>query len=173
MISEGNISAVDRLPQSQPRHPSYTVVLSASLQVAMTTRRRAREIVLQVLFEEEFHPTRDDDPSHEFLNQRLLSNRPLVQFATELLQGVRSHRKEIDLLLSKNAANWSLKRMSAIDRNILRIAAYEMFFGSVPGRVAINEAVDIAKRYGSRNSGQFVNGLLDRLLKEREAPAEQ
>jgi N utilization substance protein B len=101
-----------------------------------------------------------------------LGNRPLVQFATELLQGVRSHRKDIDLLLSKNAANWSLKRMSAIDRNILRIAAYEMFFGSVPGRVAINEAVDIAKRYGSRNSGQFVNGLLDRLFKEREAPAE-
>jgi N utilization substance protein B len=101
-----------------------------------------------------------------------LQNKPLVTFALELLYGVRNHRTEIDQVLSKHAANWSLKRMTTIDRNILRISAYEILFGDVPGRVSINEAIELAKRYGSRNSGQFVNGILDRILKEHQKSSE-
>jgi N utilization substance protein B len=83
-----------------------------------------------------------------------------------LLNGVRKNRYKVDQLLSQKATNWSLRRMSAIDRNILRLATYEMVHVGTPGRVAINEAVEIAKRYGGKNSSTFVNGVLDRVLRE-------
>jgi N utilization substance protein B len=134
----------------------------------MTTRRRAREVSLQVLYEEDINPLRELSVADQFVSKRLLQNKPLVTFALELLYGVRNHRTEIDQVLSKHAANWSLKRMTTIDRNILRISTYEILFGDVPGRVSINEAIELAKRYGSRNSGQFVNGILDRILKEHQ-----
>jgi N utilization substance protein B len=102
----------------------------------------------------------------------MLNNKPLVAFAKDILYGVREHRTEIDQLLSKHTVNWSLKRMTTIDRNILRIATYEIVFGDVPGRVSINEAIELAKRYGSRNSGQFVNGIMDRILKEHQKSQE-
>lgn len=135
----------------------------------MTTRRRAREIVLQVLFEEDLHPMRDEQIAMDFLFKRLSYNDSLIDFAKELLVGVRAHRAEIDKLLSKYSANWSIKRMATSDRNVMRIAAYEMLYGETPGRVAINEAIDIAKRYGSLNSGAFVNGILDRMFKDHKA----
>jgi len=135
----------------------------------MTTRRRAREIVLQVLFEEDLHPMRDEQIAMDFLFKRLSYNDSLIDFAKEILVGVRSHRVEIDKLLSKYSANWSIKRMATSDRNVMRIAAYEMLYGETPGRVAINEAIDIAKRYGSLNSGAFVNGILDRMFKDHKA----
>ncbi|AMV32500.1 hypothetical protein VN12_10270 [Pirellula sp. SH-Sr6A] len=138
----------------------------------MTTRRRAREVALQVLYEEDINPLREFSVADQFVQKRMLQNKPLVTFALELLYGVRNHRTDIDQVLSKHAANWSLKRMTTIDRNILRISAYEILFGDVPGRVSINEAIELAKRYGSRNSGQFVNGILDRILKEHQKPAE-
>ncbi len=132
----------------------------------MTTRRRAREIVLQVLYEDDLNPTRNMAVADQFLAARLLQNKPLIAFAMELLGGVRKNRPQIDRLVSSHALNWSIKRMSAIDRNVLRLATYEMVFGDVPGRVVMNEAVELAKRYGNRNSGQFVNGILDRIYRE-------
>lgn len=137
----------------------------------MTTRRRAREIVLQVLFEEDLHPMRDEAAAEGFIARRLLRNPALVAFAQGVWRGVREHRSEIDKRIGRHSANWSIKRMATIDRNILRIATYEMMYGGVPGPVAINEAIDIARRYGSLNSGQFVNGILDRILKEGANPA--
>lgn len=135
----------------------------------MVTRRRAREIVLQVLFEEDLHPTRDDLIAKEFLAKRLHRHEPLVAFAQSLIDGVRNHRQQLDKLLSKHSANWAIKRMATIDRNVLRIAAFEMLHGDTPGRVAINEAIDIARRYGGLHSGAFVNGILDRILREEVA----
>jgi transcription antitermination protein NusB len=135
----------------------------------MTTRRRAREIVLQVLYEEELHPLRDPADAEEFISRRMRHNKALVEFARQLWQGVCAHRSDLDVRIGKHSANWSLKRMATIDRNVLRIAAYEMLYGNVPGRVAINEAIEIARRYGNLNSGPFVNGILDRVLKENEA----
>ncbi|MBU6173360.1 MAG: transcription antitermination factor NusB [Planctomycetes bacterium] len=134
----------------------------------MTTRRRAREVTLQVLYEEDINPLRELSTADQFVAKRMLQNKPLVAFAKELLYGVRNHRQEIDKLLSKHAANWSIKRMTTIDRNILRISTYEIVFGDIPGRVSINEAIELAKRYGHRNSPLFVNGILDRILKEHE-----
>lgn len=112
---------------------------------------------------------RDEQIAMDFLFKRLSYNDSLIDFAKELLVGVRAHRAEIDKLLSKYSANWSIKRMATSDRNVMRIAAYEMLYGETPGRVAINEAIDIAKRYGSLNSGAFVNGILDRMFKDHKA----
>lgn len=112
---------------------------------------------------------RDEQIAMDFLFKRLSYNDSLIDFAKEILVGVRSHRVEIDKLLSKYSANWSIKRMATSDRNVMRIAAYEMLYGETPGRVAINEAIDIAKRYGSLNSGAFVNGILDRMFKDHKA----
>jgi N utilization substance protein B len=135
----------------------------------MTTRRRAREVALQVLYEEDVNPLRELTVADQFVAKRMLNNKPLIAFAQQILSGVREHRDELDEILTKHAANWSIKRMTTIDRNILRMSSYEMLYGEVPGRVSINEAIELAKRYGNRNSGQFVNGILDRVLREHEA----
>lgn len=134
----------------------------------MTTRRRAREIVLQLLYEEDLHPEQNAKVADAFLVKRLHGNRPLVEFARQLFKQVLTHRKEIDKALSAKAANWSLRRMAAIDRNILRLGAYEIMMTDTPRVVVINEAVVLAKRYGDRQSGQFVNGILDRLFNQPE-----
>lgn len=130
----------------------------------MTTRRRAREIVLQLLYEEDLHPEQDAALAEQFLKKRLHGNRPLVEFGRQLFRNVLANRKEIDKALSAKATNWSLRRMAAIDRNVLRMGAYELLMTDTPGPVVINEAVALAKRYGDRQSGQFVNGILDRVL---------
>lgn len=135
----------------------------------MSTRRRCREVVLQILYEDDLNPERNLKNSEQFLISRLKGNRPLIEFANGLLRGTRQNRREIDKQLSERATNWSLRRMAAIDRNVMRLAAYEILFGGTPGRVAINEAVELAKRFGDRNSGQFVNGVLDRLLHDQAA----
>jgi transcription antitermination protein NusB len=137
----------------------------------MTTRRRAREIVLQLLYEEDLHPEQNAAVADQFLFKRLHGNRPLVEFARKLFRNVVANRKELDKALSSKAANWSLRRMAAIDRNVLRLGAYELLMTDTPGRVVINEAVELAKRYGDRQSGQFVNGILDRVLHHVAPPA--
>lgn len=137
----------------------------------MTTRRRAREIVLQVLFQDDLNPTRNFATDEDFFQRRLLGNKPLIAFAKEILAGVRMNRDKLDKMIGEYAINWSVKRMSTIDRNILRLATYEMRFADVPDRVVINEAIELAKRYGQQNSGSFVNGILDRAIKmKNEAP---
>jgi N utilization substance protein B len=114
------------------------------------------------------NPSHSLRASDDFLRSRLQNNKDLVKFATSLLSGTRRNRPELDALLVAQADNWSLERMAATDRNILRLAAFEILYTETPGRVAINEAVELAKRFGSKNSAQFVNGVLDSLLKMRE-----
>ena len=89
-------------------------------------------------------------------------------YADELIRGTFTHLREIDELLSSYAENWTIERMAAVDRNVLRIAVYEMLFSKgVPPVVAINEAVDIAKKFSTPLSGAFVNGILDRIREEK------
>jgi N utilization substance protein B len=85
-----------------------------------------------------------------------------------LILGVRRNQHELNELLDKTADNWSLDRMAATDRNVLRLGAFELLYTDTPGRAAINEAVELAKRYGSANSAPFVNGILDKFLKRPE-----
>ena len=133
----------------------------------MFRRSRAREVVLQVLYEDDLNSDRDMSASDEFLSRRLNGDPALIAFANEILSGVRRNRGEIDALLAERAANWRLERMAVTDRNILRLAAFEMLYTDTPDRVAINEAVELAKRFGAKQSSQFVNGILDRLFRDR------
>ncbi|MDG2380156.1 MAG: transcription antitermination factor NusB [Pirellulaceae bacterium] len=134
----------------------------------MPRRSRAREVALQVLYQDDLNPSHSMSASDDFLRSRLNHNKELVEFGQSLVSGTRRNRPELDILLVSQADNWSLQRMAATDRNILRMAAFEILYSETPGRVAINEAVELAKRFGSKNSAQFVNGILDGVLKLRD-----
>lgn len=135
----------------------------------MSSRRRAREIVLQLLYQHDLNHEQEPEVVQKFLRERLLHKGPSIQFATSLLSGTLDNRKKIDSVLTANAANWTVKRMATIDRNILRLGTYEILFADTPGQVAINEAIELAKRYGDRNSPSFVNGILDRILNSNQS----
>jgi N utilization substance protein B len=134
----------------------------------MSRRRRAREVVLQILYEDDLNPDRTPEAADRFLCNRLNDDEELIDFGRSLVAGVRKHRDEIDKLLVERADNWTLERMAVTDRNILRLGAFEILHFGTPERVAINEAVELAKRYGAKQSPHFVNGVLDRFMhKER------
>ncbi len=131
----------------------------------MTRRTRGREIALQVLYQTEQNPGLALEEIARFVERRLRGDVKLVAFAESLIAGVRTHQPRIDALISEVAENWRIDRMAAIDRNILRLGAYEMLHcPEVPTKVAINEALELAKRYSTAQSSRFVNGILDRLL---------
>ena len=129
----------------------------------MARRSRAREVALQVLYQDDLNPGANPAKADEFLRSRLAGDE-LAEFARSLVAGVRRNRGELDELLGRTADNWTLERMAATDRNVLRLGAYEILYTATPGRVAINEAVELAKRFGTGHSAQFVNGILDRFL---------
>ena len=135
----------------------------------MSRRSRAREIVLQVLYQNDLNPDQPDDIRLQFINARLSHDEALIEFAQQLLSGVRKHLEQVDTHLEETARNWRLSRMAATDRNVLRLGAYEILFTDTPDRVVINEAIELAKRYGTNNSSQFVNGVLDRLMRLNES----
>jgi N utilization substance protein B len=118
---------------------------------------------LQVLFQDDLNPGGNPAVGDEFLCLRLKLTE-LIEFARSLVTGVRQNRAELDALLARTADNWGLERMAATDRNILRLGAYEILHADTPDRVAINEAVELAKRFGTAHSAHFVNGILDRFI---------
>jgi N utilization substance protein B len=131
----------------------------------MTRRSRGREVALQVLYQIEQNPGAPPDEVRRFIERRLLEDSKLSEFTEGLIAGVKEHQARIDAMISQVAENWRLDRMAAIDRNILRLGAYEMLFcPDVPAKVAINEALELAKRYSTAQSSRFVNGILDRVL---------
>jgi N utilization substance protein B len=125
-------------------------------------RSKARKRALDVLFEAELR----GEPALEVLGERSRDiDRPVPPYASELVRGVQAHRERIDQLLAGHAHGWSLDRMPAVDRNILRIGSYELLWaGDVPDGVAISEAVQLARDLSTEGSPAFVNGLLARLL---------
>jgi len=133
----------------------------------MPRRHRAREVALQVLFQDDLNLGIDPHVGEAFIRRRLRWPE-LAELASSLVAGVRLHRLKLDQLLEHTADNWSLRRMAATDRNVLRLGAYEILYSETPNRVAINEAVELAKRFGAAQSGQFVNGILDRFLAQRK-----
>ena len=136
----------------------------------MSRRSRVREIVLQILYQDDVNPDADPVETDRFLRGRLKQDEESIDFANVLYSGVRRNVQELDSMLSSFADNWAMERMAVTDRNILRMGAFEILYTETPDRVAINEAVELAKRYGAKQSPQFVNGLLDRFLREvREA----
>jgi len=146
----------------------------------MGSRRRARELALKVLYRV--------DLTHEEMHQSLQSVLELMslgepgeeatgdsvgggpsgesrEFAWKLVQGVQANLSQIDELLTRMAQNWRVERMTMVDRNILRLAIYELLFcPEIPERVSINEAIELGKRFGSAESPAFINGILDQVL---------
>ncbi len=141
----------------------------------MGTRRKAREAALQFLFQDDFggagsHGAEDIDERFDRFCLFYQISHKARPYALELLHGIAARRQELDRIIRENAENWRLERIAIMDRNLLRIGAYEMVFaGDVPPQVAINEAVEIAKRFGSGDSPGFVNGVLDAVNTKRGA----
>ncbi len=136
----------------------------------MRKRTLARELALQLMYQLDLRGVEVLDEVDGYLRQN--SGDPeVLAFARGLLLGAWEQKAQIDARIEEVAKNWQLKRMAAIDRNILRLATYELLFrDDVPPLVTINEAIDIAKKYSTKNSGPFVNGILDN-IRIRCAPA--
>ena len=140
-------------------------------------RRKAREIALQILYQLDVQEQLTSEQAAALFWQHFSreaappaseggeeANRA---FADQLVRGVREHLAEIDALLGRASRNWRLERMARVDRNLLRLAIYELkYCADVPAKVAINEAIEIAKRFGTAESPAFVNGILDRCLED-------
>ncbi|WP_321491646.1 transcription antitermination factor NusB [uncultured Desulfobacter sp.] len=136
----------------------------------MGDRRKSRELALQALFSMDLNRTDSLPQLDEFLDQYGEDvSEPTRLFFQTLVDGVLNNRKKIDTLLDQCAKNWKISRMPAVDRNIMRIAAFEMLhLSDIPHSVSINEAVDIGKKFGTRDSGPFINGVLDRIRTQQE-----
>ena len=163
----------------------------------MGHRREARERAVQFLFQHDLNPPEklDEALEHFWDSQRApaiaeekaratwgqktelapahrRTNWPPGVFADSLIRGVLEHRAELDQRIKQHAQNWDLNRMAVVDRNVLRLAIYEMLYREdIPPVVSINEAVDIAKKFSTQDSGKFVNGILDKIKGELMRPA--
>lgn len=139
----------------------------------MRKRTLARELALQLMYQLDLRGSEVLEEVDGYLQQN--SGDPeVLAFARDLLSGTWERRALIDAKIEEVAKNWQLKRMAAIDRNILRLATYELLFrDDVPPLVTINEAIDIAKKYSTKNSGPFVNGILDNIRLRCAPPAKQ
>lgn len=131
----------------------------------MGDRRQARELALQALF---FLDTDKSDPDENLaafcLNNEDLLSENVKPFFMDLVKGVLEYRTEIDALLHKYSKNWRITRMPVVDRNIMRMATFEFLKRpDIPSSVTINEAVEIGKKYGTKDSGSFINGVLDQI----------
>jgi len=132
----------------------------------MRRRTRAREFALQILYQIDITKDKLEDILDNFWNyQEEKEADPAVKdFALEIVKGVIKSLKAIDEKISRYATNWQLKRIAVVERNILRLASFELLFRSdIPAKVSINEAVDLAKRFSGEEAGKFVNGVLDKI----------
>src|SRR5438105_36175 len=130
----------------------------------MGSRTRARECALQALYQIDTSGGDASDAVRGVLAHFEEADGDTERFADELVRGVQSERVQIDDLIQQSSTNWKLDRMARVDRNILRLAVYELLRrGDVPVRVTLNEAIELGKKYGSEESSAFVNGVLDRI----------
>ncbi|MCB0341348.1 MAG: transcription antitermination factor NusB [Pseudobdellovibrionaceae bacterium] len=134
---------------------------------ATNVRRKSRELALQVEFQREFVSDVDVKTSLEYFKKSFSAPMEVWSYAEELLQGIYQHKEEIDNLIQSHSSNWKMERMAMVDRNLLRIAVFEICFsqGQIPPNAAINEAIEIAKKYGTTESAAFLNGILDEIAK--------
>jgi len=129
----------------------------------MGKRRRSRELAIKVLFHLEFS---GDDPAGGFalICSNFGASEDVKPFSEELVLGVCGHLRELDSLIGKASKNWRLERIAKVDRSILRLAVYELLYrDDIPPKVSINEAVDLGKKFGTEESGAFINGILDKI----------
>jgi len=130
-------------------------------------RRKAREVALQFLYQLDLSNDIDPTPyESEFWACHRVDGEAR-SFADDIVRGTKMNQSKIDTLIGQFAEHWDLERMAVVDRNILRAAVYELLWRpDVPPRVAINEAIEIAKKFGTAESSRFINGVLDRIARE-------
>lgn len=137
----------------------------------MKKRTRARELALQALYQLDLQGEDFAPEIAGFLNDEE-TDAETVEFALALVRGVALEREELDARISAVAQNWDISRMAVIDRNVLRMATYELLFlDEIPPKVSINEAIELGKRFSTKNSGAFINGILDRIKSAKDTPA--
>jgi len=140
----------------------------------MATRHLARSIILQSLYEWDFYNQKED--LTKILERNMIEFGPGIdepEFVWNLMKNIISHKKEIDNIITKAAPEWPIDQISIVDRNVLRIGLFELLFADrneVPPKVAINEAIEVAKNYGGPNSGKFINGVLGTVYREIGEP---
>jgi len=133
----------------------------------MRKRSFAREVVLKILYASDIRREKISDYAATFWANYNETDQDVRGFADFLVNGIEAHIGELDKVISRFADNWEIDRMATIDRNILRMACFELLYAEdIPPKVSINEAIDIAKKYGDKDSGKFVNGVLDKINKE-------
>ncbi len=139
----------------------------------MGKRRLSRELVVQFLYLIEMNEGEVQNQLKQFWESHPAAE-DVQSFTEDILNDIFDHKEAIDARLEKYSDNWTLSRMAVIDRNLLRMAASEILYSkTVPPKVAIDEAVEIAKRFGSEDSPNFINGILDRILKELNSDISQ
>lgn len=128
-------------------------------------RRQSREIALQILFQTEFAPQISFNEMLNLFEEK--KDSALIKYADEIIRGVQINKEKIDKKIQEASRHWKIERMAGVDRNILRIAVFEIFYATdlIEHKIAINEAIEIAKIYGSQESASFVNGLLDQIVR--------
>ena len=133
----------------------------------MGKRRKGRELALQLLYQLDLHGERDPDPHLAEFWSRHPVDAEVRSFTETLVRGTKLHQPKIDELIGQYADHWDLERMAVVDRNILRTGIFELLWmADIPPKVAINEALEVAKKYSTQESTRFINGILDRIRKE-------
>jgi N utilization substance protein B len=134
------------------------------------SRRKAREMALQALFQMDFNDNEPTDALEAVFDEAGSHSGKTKSYAQDLVSGTQEHLSEIDKIIVGLASEWKLDRMAGVDRNIARMAIYEMNFGSeqLTPNVVINEAVELAKRFGTDDSSRFINGILGSIVKKRK-----
>ena len=133
----------------------------------MGKRRKARELALQLLYQLDVQNEGSPGPHLDEFWTRHPVDIEVREFAEALVRGTKLHEEKIDELISQYAQHWELERMAVVDRNILREGIFEILWaGDVPPKVAINEALEVAKKFSTQESSRFINGILDRVHKE-------
>lgn len=133
----------------------------------MRRRTRARELAVQFLFQLDLRGDEVIGSLHEFIEGET-DDKDVQEFAARLILGAKGRQEDTDRCLQQVARNWDLSRMAALDRNVLRMAVFELLHcPDIPPKVTINEAIEIGKKYSTSNSGAFINGILDRVRLDR------
>ena len=136
------------------------------------SRRKSREVILKILYRDEFHSNfvgKNQNKEFSFFLENENLSEADSKFVLEVLKGIQKNQTNIDEIIKKYAKNWKQERISLVDLNIMRMAVFEiLFYPEVPDKVALNEALELAKTFGEKKSVSFTNGILDQVLKNKK-----
>ena len=132
-------------------------------------RTKMRELAFKLMYEIEIQKEISDSLINNFIDSNSITDNEAIEYLKDIVYGIESHKEEIEPLISQNLKeNWTLSRISKINLSLLKIAIYEMLYKDLPYKVAINEVIELAKKYADDSSPIFINGILDSVVKQKE-----